>query len=264
MRVALAGEGCGEPWLPYLDLMLSLQVSRERYSAPDGWETIPFFNAVYHDCVVTFGNYSSLTMPPYDDLWPAEFAPAEPLRLLDRKFSRQFCLEQLRALVWGQQPTVANFLPAHLEQRTAETEFATRLARLRSRAAKFLLHGVMLRPPRVTGPEEEIDMSRLSIYAGQQEGLKTFRKKVPQALASAWRAPDGKVAMALGSIADEPQEISLNWQPTDYGLRGDEPIVRIEPGRRDLLRPTTAAGSLRLTLPPHGAYVLEFRDGQSD
>ena len=27
----LAGEGCGEGWLPYLDLMLSLQVSRERY-----------------------------------------------------------------------------------------------------------------------------------------------------------------------------------------------------------------------------------------
>jgi hypothetical protein len=34
--VALAGEGCGEPWLPYLDLMLCLQVSKERYSAPDG------------------------------------------------------------------------------------------------------------------------------------------------------------------------------------------------------------------------------------
>jgi hypothetical protein len=115
--VVLAGEGCGEAWLPYLDLMLSLQVSRERYNAPDGWESIPFFQAVYHACAVTYGNYSSLTMPPYDDLWPAQFAPKEPLKLLDRKFSRQFYLEQARAFAWGQQPTVANFQPTQLEQR---------------------------------------------------------------------------------------------------------------------------------------------------
>ncbi len=35
-HVVLAGEGVGESWLPHLDLMLSLQVSRERYAAP-GW-----------------------------------------------------------------------------------------------------------------------------------------------------------------------------------------------------------------------------------
>ncbi|HOT50764.1 MAG TPA: DUF6259 domain-containing protein, partial [Candidatus Hydrogenedentes bacterium] len=33
-RVALTGEGCCEAWLPYLDAMLTLQVSKERYSAP--------------------------------------------------------------------------------------------------------------------------------------------------------------------------------------------------------------------------------------
>ena len=47
--MALAGEGSGEAWLPHLDLMLSLQVSRERYAAPgEGWEAIPLFGAVYH------------------------------------------------------------------------------------------------------------------------------------------------------------------------------------------------------------------------
>ena len=150
--MVLAGEGCGEPWLPYLDLMLSLQVSRERYMAPDGWETIPFFPAVYHPYAVAYGNYSSLTMPPYDDLWPAEFAPTEPLKLLDRKYSRQFCLEQARAFVWGQQPTIANFLPAQLTDRAEELDYVMRLARLRSRAAKYLLHGTFLRPPQVHGP----------------------------------------------------------------------------------------------------------------
>src|ERR1035441_4776512 len=52
--VVLAGEGCGEPWLPYLDLMLSLQVSRERYMTPDAWDTIPFFPAVYHPYAVAY------------------------------------------------------------------------------------------------------------------------------------------------------------------------------------------------------------------
>ena len=41
-------KAAAKSWLPYLDLMLSLQVSKERYAAPDGWETIPFFHAVYH------------------------------------------------------------------------------------------------------------------------------------------------------------------------------------------------------------------------
>jgi len=263
--VALAGEGCGEPWLPYLDLMLSLQVSQERYRAPDGWETIPFFNAVYHDCVVTFGNYSSLTMPPYDDLWPAKFAPVEPLKLLDQKFSRQFCLEQLRAWVWGQQPTVANFLPSQLRERPTETEYAMRLAQLRRRAAKFLLHGTMLRPPRVEVAEQEIAMSRLSIYAGQQGGLKTFEKRVPLALASAWRAPDGRTAIVLGSIADEPIEVSLNWVRQDYGLHGKEQVIQIESDRETSLGLAPAAGSaLRLRVQPRGACVLEFRSQNKD
>ncbi len=262
-RVALAGEGCGEPWLPYLDLMLSLELSRERYAPPDGWETIPFFNAVYHDSVITFGNYSSLTMPPYDDLWPAEFAPKEPLKLLDRKFSRQFYLEQARAFVWGQQPTVANFLPRHLQERPEETEFATRLAKLRSQAAKYLQHGTFLRPPRIDAPEATIDMSRLSIYAGQQGGLTTFQKRVPLALASAWRAPDGSIAIALASISDEPMELSFKLDVNEYGLPKRGWLYRLdETGRRRVGEFTAPEASVKLTLPPRGACILEARARQ--
>src|SRR5690606_7715500 len=88
-EVGLAGEGCGEAWLPHLDMMLSLQVSLERYAAPGMWEPVPLFNAVYHNDSTQYGNYSSLTRPPYDKLWPEEFAPKEPLVLLDRKFAAQ-------------------------------------------------------------------------------------------------------------------------------------------------------------------------------
>ena len=117
--------------------MLSLQVSKERSATTeDGWQPIPFFQAVYHPYCILYGNYSSLTVPPYDELWPANFAPAEPLKLLDRKYSQQFLLEQARAFVWGQQPTVANFLPAQLREREEETEYMMQLAKLAQPRAK--------------------------------------------------------------------------------------------------------------------------------
>ena len=216
--VALAGEGCAENWLPHLDLMLALDLSRERYAAPDGWEAIPFFHAVYHGYGVFFGNYSSLTLPPYDDLWPVEFAPKEPLKLLDPKFSPQFRLEQARAFIWGQQPTIANFLPSHLRDRPREIAYALHLARARQSALKFLQDGALLAPPQIETAEEEIPMSRLSIYAGQREALKEFVKTVPLTLASVWRAPDGKIGIAVTSIADRPLTPTLTLDLARYAL----------------------------------------------
>ena len=258
-QTALAGEGCGEPWLPYLDVMLSLQVSKERYAAQDGWETIPFFQAVYHAYAVTCGNYSSLTMPPYDDLWPAQFAPKEPLKLLDKRFSRQFCLEQARAFVWGQQPTIANFLPSQFEQRPEETDYVLRLARLRIRATKYLLYGTFLRPPELHAPEATLDMSRLSIYAGQQGGLTAFQKRVPLALAAAWRASDGNVAIALASIAEESATVSLVVDPKAYGLPGNVKRYRItETGRFQLPAAKLDGSPMSFTLAPRQACLLEL------
>ena len=49
--------------------------------------------------------------------------------------------------------------------------------------------GVMLRPPVIDVAETTIPMSRLSIYAGRTGGVTSFEKKVPKALACAWRAP---------------------------------------------------------------------------
>ncbi|HPA18835.1 MAG TPA: DUF6259 domain-containing protein [Verrucomicrobiae bacterium] len=251
--IALAGEGCGEPWLPYLDLMLSLEVSRERYAAPTvGWETIPFFQAVYHAHAIQFGNYSSLTMPPYDDLWPAEFAPKEPLALLDRKYSKQFCLEQARAFAWGQQPTIANFQPSHLRDRPEEIAYALRLARIRQKGLKYLLHGEYLRPPELAVPDITADMSRLSIYAGQRGGLTEFQKRLPSVIAGAWRAPDGDVAIALASIADEPLGFTLPLDVTDRR------VCRIDESGRTPLGQDAPGRPLEVSLPPRGACLIEI------
>jgi hypothetical protein len=238
-----------------------LDVSRERYSDPDGWEPIPFFQAVYHGYGLFFGSYSSLTSPPYDDLWPAQLAPKQPLELLDRQFSAQFYLEQARSFVWGQQPTLANFRPGHLSERALEVAYVMRLARLRKGALRYLQDGVMLPPPQVVAPSQELPMSRLSIYAGQQGALKGFKKTVPTVLASAWRAADRKVALVVASIADQPVSASLLINPASMGL--------ISRGRFFVLEPTGAqpvalsAEALQLNLAPLEARVLEWRpDGR--
>ena len=259
-QVALAGEGCGEGWLPFLDLMLSLQVSRERSATTgDRWQPIPFFQAVYHPYCILYGNYSSLTVPPYDELWPTNFAPAEPLKLLDRKYSHQFLLEQARALVWGQQPTVANFQPTQLREREEETAYMMQLARLRSRALKYLQLGVFLRPPELEVPEAMLPMSRLSIYAGQQGGLKSFEGCYPLVLGAAWRAPDGDVAVALASIAPDYLTVPLVLQAKEYGLPRQGRVYRVSPsGRRLIGRFAGRRVSLSVPLAAREACVLEF------
>ncbi len=258
-QVALAGEGCGEAWLPHLDLMLSLQVSMERYAAPGIWEPIPMFHAVYHDCAVMFGNYSSLTRPPYDDLWPAQFAPREPLALLEQKFAQQFRLEQGRAFVWGQQPTIANFRPEQLETRRSELDFLLRIVRLRQKARKYLQDGVFLRPPATGTGETVIPMSRLSIYAGQQDAVQEFTRPTANVLAGAWQAPDGAVAVALVNLTEQAIPVRLTLPRDDYPLAQQGVIRRIlDQESAPLGTFENATATLELTLDPVDVRVYEF------
>jgi hypothetical protein len=257
--LALAGEGVGETWLPYLDLMLSLEVSRERYAGPDHWETIPLFQAVYHPYASQYGNYSSLTVPPYDPLWPAQFAPKEPLRLLDRKFSRQFYLEQARAFVWGQQPTIANFRASQLRQRPEEMAYVLRLAKVRSRTLKYLQHGTFLRPPEVRVPGLTIDFIRASIYSGPKSPVTNYCKVEPAALAAAWQAPDGTVGIAVASIHDRALPVSLDMA----GLRDQLPEPALvyyvdEKGRRKLGQFVHGQTEIKLEMAKRGAGVVEL------
>lgn len=254
--LALAGEGSGEAWLPHLDLMLSLQVSRERYTAPgEGWEPIPLFGAVYHAVALPFGSYSSLTAPPYDELWPKETAPTEPLALLDQKYARQFYFEQARAFVWGQQPMLANFRPEHLTARPNEIGYLLQLARLRQRALPWLRDGEFMRAPELRVGTVHSDMSRLSIYAGQRGGVTAFTRDLPRAVAGAWRAPDGRRAIAIASIVDESITLDLDAaqlfgvSPTGWDSEWIDDRGEPQP-------PLTGEGRIRLLLPPRAAGVL--------
>ena len=179
----LAGEGGAENWLPFLDAFLTLQVSKERYAGVKSWQTIPLFQAVYHEYGISFGNYSSLLSPPYDEKWPKEFAPADAETPLDPEFNDQFLMEQARSFVWGIQPMISNYQPFLDTIRTTEIDYISRLAKIRRSGLKYFVHGKFMRAPSLVIPEENIVISRLSIYAGRDQNVtrfeKTFLKYIP-------------------------------------------------------------------------------------
>jgi hypothetical protein len=253
-----AGEGGGESWMPDLDAFLTLQVSQERYADPaSGWEVIPMFQAAYHAYALTYGTYGSLTLPPYDELWPAEKKPATALAPLDLKFVRQFHLEQARMFVWGMQPTIANFLPDQLTTRRREIDYLTQLARLRYGLREFFQVGTFVRPPVVDVASTDLLLSRISIYAARLGGPTEAHISSPEVLTGAFRAADGRVAIALAGINLEPREITVHLTPGMYGLPARTRVRRHDAtGTTDL---GVVTGAIRLTVAPLQAVVLEMR-----
>jgi hypothetical protein len=219
-KIALSGEGVSECWLPYLDLFLTLQVSKERYAGVEGWQTIPLFQAVYHPYAVSYGSYSSLLSPPYDDLWPTEFAPADTLRLLSVDFNQQFLMEQARSFVWGIQPMIANYRDFLATDREKEINYLMKLARVRSQGLKYLLYGEFARAPEIKSPERELKISRLSIYAGREaERVTELQGKFPTVYAAAWKSDDRMLGIAIASILDHTFPVKLRFNTETYGLQ---------------------------------------------
>jgi len=256
----LAGEGCGEVWLPYLDLFLTLQVSVERYAGVGPWETIPFFQAVYHQYGITYGNYSSLIVPPYDELWPKEYAPKNPKQLLDEDYNKQFLMEQARSFVWGMQPTIANYQSFLASERKEEIEYLMNLAKVRYQGLKYLLYGEFLRSPKIEIPEEELKISRLSIYAGKRgESVTTFQKNCPLIYSGTWKADDNQVGIALASISDDPFPVQLSFNCADYNLppSGEIYIIDTE-GKRLLTEYSDEKIQVDFTLQPKSLCIVEI------
>lgn len=253
-----AGEGGGESWMPDLDAFLTLQVSQERYADPaSGWEVIPMFQAAYHAYALTYGTYGSLTLPPYDELWPADKRPATALGPLDLKFVRQFHLEQARMFVWGMQPTIANFLPDQLTTRRREIDYLTQLARLRYGLREFFQTGTFLRPPAVEVPSADLLLSRISIYAARLGGPTEAHITSPEVLTGAFRANDGRVAIALAGINLEPRTVTVPLARGMYGLPASTRVIRHDAtGTTDL---GVLSGALRLTMTPLQGVVLELK-----
>jgi hypothetical protein len=256
----LAGEGCGEVWLPNLDVFLALQVSKERYAGTGGGEPIPFFQAVYHQYAITYGNYSSLLIPPYDELWPKQYAPKNPKALLSKDYNKQFLMEQARSFVWGMQPTIANYQPLLAKERKTELDYLMRIARIRYQGLKYLLYGKFLRPPDLKIPKEELKISRLSIYAGRYgKSITRFKGDFPLVYAGAWKSDDNQVGIALASISDNPFLINYSFKASDYDLPVSGKIYIInEKGRQLLTLYSNGKIEINFTLQSRGLCLVEI------
>lgn len=259
-KIALSGEGVGECWLPYLDLFLTLQVSKERYAGVKGWQTIPLFQAVYHPYAVSYGSYSSLLSPPYDDLWPKEFTPSDTLQLLNESFNKQFLMEQARSFVWGIQPMIANYKDFLATDRKEEIDYLMKLARIRSQGLKYLLHGEFVRAPEIKASEQELKISRLSIYAGRDtERVTELQGKFPTVYAAAWKSDDHMLGIAISSILDHSFPVKLRFDTKNYGLQPAGEIFLIkENGKEKIGKYRNGKINVTIQLSPKDACILEF------
>jgi len=256
----LAGEGCCEAWLPMLDIFLTLSVSKERYAGVGSRDVIPLYAMVYHKYGVMYGSYSSLIVPPYDDLWPEEYAPKDPEALLSEDFNTQYLMEQARSFVWGVQPTIANYRDFLATQRKDEIDYLINLAKVRYQGLKYLLHGDMLRPPEMNIPNEEIDISRLSIYAGKTgNSVTALKAEVPVIYTGAWKAEDGHVGIAVASISDDPYQLNFGFNAHVYDLptEGNIYVIDVE-GKRLLSSYTDGKIQVDTSLPSKGLWILEI------
>ena len=102
-------------------------------------------------------------------------------------------------------------------------------------------------------------MSRLSIYAGQQDAVQEFTKVVPNVLASAWQARDGGVAVVLANITSSTQVVHLDLDRSIYPLPNVGTIQQImEQGREKVGEITSGPVVMDVTLNPEEAGIYEF------
>jgi len=122
------------------------------------------------------------------------------------------------------------------------------------------LHGELLAPPVVDAPAVELEMSRLSIYAGQQGGLTEFRQRSPLVLAAAWRSPKQTVAIAVASLSDQPLTPQLRLDAVACGLPERGKIYRIDAsGRKRIGDFHGKTLILKPELSPLDACLLELK-----
>lgn len=253
------GEGSSENWLPHLDAFLTLQASRERYSGVGNTETIPFFQAVFHQYGITYGSYSSLVTPPYDKLWPKKYTPSSIEQPLDKKFDKQFLMEQARSFVWGMQPTIANYHSFLAKEKKEEFDYLTDIVKTRYKALDYLLYGEFCRNPEMEIPRENINISKLSIYAGRTgETVTAFEKNVPALYVGTWKAKNGNIAVALASISDEIIPVNFTIDPKKYNISVEGEINIIKASGKKHLETYLNNIHIEMKLNPKDITIIEI------
>ncbi len=233
----ISSESVQEQYLDLLDAGIVVSNSAERFAGYGDYlgceaEPIPLFQAIYHGRMVCFGNYALIDgVPPFDDLWPAEFKP-DPKSEKDwpALCPDQFAFELARTTAFGCQPMACNLTSEHLRdpRLEADVEFLVAVARCYAHHKEYLLWGDMLPPGKLRCRTLDVRFLRRFIFT--RPGEETFvTRAFPAVLHSAWQAPDAESALLLLiNYTREPTAVEYepppSWAPApdeSSGLRFD-------------------------------------------
>ena len=185
----MTGEGCGEPYMLYMDAFLIGNTNDP--------QTIPLFEAVYHDYMMGFGRY---TFTP--ELTDPAFAGA-----IISKFAQQFS--------WGSQfgwtrPPLA----AIMKKDPQTADFLKHLAHVWVNNADYLARGKMLRPMDLSDQIKPVKR-RWAMAWNDDKGTEIELMPV---LNSVWQVDDGSVAIVLVNITDKPIDIKVKLPNSQHLL----------------------------------------------
>lgn len=256
---ALGGEYASEFWMRHMDIGLPLQAGDERMGGHT-YEIIPFYQSVYHEYQLCYGNFSMLVSPPYDEKWPEQFRPKDTETLLPDEYDRQFMMEQARTFVWGIQPCIANFHEHLFDTKPQAMAFLTDMVKTRYQALDYLIYGTFVRCPEFPKHEKEIPICKLSTYALDEKRVTGSFKVVPTLYSSAWKAPDGSLGIAVANIADQTRELEFTLDPAEYGLKSSGEIrILTADNEPSVLQTYDGKTTVRFNIPERSTAVLSIR-----
>ena len=177
--LVMTGESCGEPYMLYLDAFL--------IGNGNDPQTVPIFEAVYHDYMMGFGRYTftpELTNPDFEGA-------------IISKHAQQF--------TWGSQFGWSRIpLIAIIQKDPITANFLKHLSHVWVNNADYIARGKMLRPLDFSKQLEPVKR-RWAMSWNDDKGTEVELMPV---LNSVWQVDDGSIAVCLTNITNE--QIDLN------------------------------------------------------
>ena len=210
--VHFSTEDLGEAYLGLFDSQIVLGTCYERFGSWNfGVETVPAFDAIYHDVTVNFGGYTMMDgIPPYDVNWPPEKKWKKELDW-PRLFPDQFAVELARNAVFGLQPCVHNFRLENADDPRLGDDYAfmVRTAQWRHANARFLADALLANPGRMTTAVRSARFCRRGTYNPEGQYKVVTNDTLAAVMHSVWKGKNGSVRAMLVNWTREPQRYRL-------------------------------------------------------
>jgi hypothetical protein len=256
-----------ELYLRELRASITFGTSLERAGRPagvagDSWEPIPLRQAVYAPALSGVGLVGPLANHyPYDPLW-SQLPPSprtQEILLLQGDYSRQFCLEAARSLLWGLQPGLVDYESVLMEDPLSLRKLAFFRTILQVNATETALaRGEFLGDIATESEFQEVDFLVNHLYSLPGE-RRVFSRKVPLVQISAWKGREGRLMLIIVNLSEEESEFSCQLPLYRLGISAPKKVygLTFSPelgGSQAVL--TLSKGRISGRLPGHSASIV--------